>query len=69
MILGARVVSKEKLDILSIGGDKVADKRKTSNDIEKYSKLDKNNNDRHNENARAAADLEPDTPRINTDNL
>jgi hypothetical protein len=43
---------------------------KTSKDIEKYSKLDRNkNDDRHNENARAAAEIEPITPRISTDNL
>ncbi|MCJ8007240.1 hypothetical protein ACFFF5_07020 [Lederbergia wuyishanensis] len=47
----------------------MADKKKTSKHIEKYSKLDRNKNDRHNDNARAAAALEPETPRINTDNL
>jgi hypothetical protein len=57
------------LDILSVGGDKVADKKKTSKHIERYSKLDRYKNDRHNDNARAAAALEPETPRINTDNL
>ncbi|WP_334215915.1 hypothetical protein [Mangrovibacillus sp. Mu-81] len=48
----------------------VADKKKISKDIEKYSSLDNGNkNDRHNDNARAAAALEQETPRINTDNL
>lgn len=46
----------------------MADK-KTSKHIERNSKLDKINNDRHNDNARAAAALEPGTPRISTDNL
>lgn len=53
------------MGILSVGGEKVADKNKTSKD----SKLDKNKNDRHTNNASAAAGLEPGTPRINTDNL
>ena len=57
------------MDILSVGGDKVADKKKTSKEIENYSKLDRSQNDRHNDNARAAAALDPLTPRINTDNL
>lgn len=57
------------MDILSIGGDKVADKKKTSKDLEKSSKLDSYKNDRHNDNASAAAALEPQTPRIYTDNL
>ncbi|MEG9295052.1 hypothetical protein V6B33_01205 [Mangrovibacillus sp. Mu-81] len=48
----------------------MADKKKISKDIEKYSSLDNGNkNDRHNDNARAAAALEQETPRINTDNL
>ncbi|WP_170843805.1 hypothetical protein [Mesobacillus persicus] len=47
----------------------MADKRKTSRNVDIDSKLERDNNDRHNENARAAAALEPDTPRINTDNL
>jgi hypothetical protein len=48
----------------------VADKKKISKDIEKYSLLyNGNKNDRHNDNARAAAALEQETPRINTDNL
>ncbi|MBS4199199.1 hypothetical protein KHA93_05960 [Bacillus sp. FJAT-49732] len=47
----------------------MADKKKTSKHIERYSKLDRYKNDRHNDNARAAAALEPETPRINTDNL
>jgi hypothetical protein len=46
----------------------VAHKKKTSKDIEKYSKLDRTINDQH-DNARAGAALEPETPRINTDNL
>jgi hypothetical protein len=57
------------LDILFVGGDKVANKKKTSNHIESESKLDRDNNDRHNENARGAAALEQEIPRINTDNL
>lgn len=56
------------MDILSVGGDKVADKKKTSNHIKSDNKLDGYKNDRHNDNARAAA-LEPEYPRINTDNL
>jgi hypothetical protein len=48
----------------------VAEKKKTSKDLEKYRTLDnENKNDRHNENARAAAAPEPAIPRINTDNL
>jgi hypothetical protein len=47
----------------------MADKKKTSVDIEEYSKLDRNRNDRHNDNARAAAESDANTPRINTDNL
>jgi hypothetical protein len=58
------------MSILSAGGDMVADKKKTSNDKETFSTLDNGNkNDRHNDNARAAAALEQETPRINTDNL
>jgi hypothetical protein len=57
------------LDILSVGGDKMTDKKQTSKNIDRNSKLDENNNDRHNDNARAAADNESVTPRINTDNL
>lgn len=47
----------------------MADKKKTSEHIDKDNKLDRYQNDRHNENARAAVALEPETPRINTDNL
>ncbi|WHZ05720.1 hypothetical protein QNH48_14290 [Neobacillus sp. YX16] len=47
----------------------MADKKKTSNHIERSSKIDRDKNERHNANARAAADLETETPRINTDNL
>lgn len=47
----------------------MADKKKTSNHIKSDNKLDEYKNDRHNDNARAAADLEPEYPRINTDNL
>jgi len=43
--------------------------KNTSNHEETYRKTDRNNNDRHNDNARAAADLQSNTPRINTDNL
>jgi hypothetical protein len=57
------------LDILFEGGDNVADKKKPSQDIENYRELDQKNNDRHSENARAAAAIELQTPRINTDNL
>jgi len=57
------------LDILTVGGDLVADKKKTSIHIERNNKLERSKNDRHNENARTAAALEPETPRINTDNL
>ncbi|MEL3971198.1 hypothetical protein AAEO50_02810 [Rossellomorea oryzaecorticis] len=46
------------------------DKKKTSRDINKYSTSDiGNKNDRHNDNAKAAAALKQDYPRINTDNL
>jgi hypothetical protein len=48
----------------------VADKKKTSRSIEKYNTLENGNkNNRHNDNARATAALEPEIPRINTDNL
>ena len=47
----------------------MADKKKPSQDIEKHSELDQINNDRHNDNARAAATIKGNTPRINTDNL
>jgi hypothetical protein len=57
------------LDILFEGGENVADKKKPSQDIENYRELDQKNNDRHSENARAAASIELQTPRINTDNL
>jgi hypothetical protein len=57
------------MDILSVGGDKVTDEKNTSKQEESYSKTDRINNDRHNDNARAAADLQSNTPRINTDNL
>lgn len=46
----------------------MADKQETSKRIEE-NKTDQYNNDRHNANARAAADSEPTIPRINTDNL
>jgi hypothetical protein len=48
----------------------MADKKKEFNITEKYPTLkneDKNN--RHNDNAMAAAALEPEYPRINTENL
>jgi hypothetical protein len=51
------------------GGGKVVDKKKTSKDKEKYNPSDTDINDRHNDNARAAAALEQEYPRINTDNL
>jgi hypothetical protein len=47
----------------------VADKKNTFKHIERKNELDRSNDDRHNENARKAAALEPDAPRINTDNL
>jgi hypothetical protein len=48
----------------------VADKKKKSKDIDKYSTLENGNKtNRHNDNARAAAALGQETPRINTDNL
>jgi hypothetical protein len=47
----------------------MADKKKTSKPIETESKLDRYENERHNDNARAAAAPETNTPRINTDNL
>jgi hypothetical protein len=48
----------------------MADKKKTSKDIEKYRTLENGNkNERHNDNAKAAAALEQEFPRINTDNL
>jgi hypothetical protein len=58
-----------KLDILSVGGDTVTDKNKTSKPIEINSNLDNENNKRHNENARAAAANDPGIPRIDTENL
>ncbi|MGG4169309.1 hypothetical protein ABEW00_17845 [Rossellomorea vietnamensis] len=39
-------------------------KKKPSKETEKS-----NTTDRHNDNARAAASLEPEAPRISTDNL
>ncbi|WP_171050779.1 hypothetical protein [Bacillus sp. BHET2] len=48
----------------------MADKKKTSKDIEEYRTIDNGNkNDRHNDNARATAALNPEAPRINTDNI
>jgi hypothetical protein len=47
----------------------VTNEKNTSKDEETYSKTDSNNNNRHNDNARAAADLQSNTPRIDTDNL
>ncbi|WP_342430324.1 hypothetical protein [Neobacillus sp. FSL H8-0543] len=47
----------------------MADKKNTSKQIERNNKLDREINDRHNDNARAAADPASNTPRINTDNL
>lgn len=46
----------------------MADKKETSKHIERDSNINSYDN-RHNDNARAAAALEPETPRINTDNL
>ncbi|MGG3914408.1 hypothetical protein [Rossellomorea vietnamensis] len=43
----------------------MADKKKKSKEYSTYEKK----NDRHNDNARAAASLKSDAPRINTDNL
>lgn len=47
----------------------MTDNKKTSQLKEKSSKLDRYQEDRHNENARTASALEPVTPRINTDHL
>ncbi|WP_179292550.1 hypothetical protein [Bacillus sp. 7884-1] len=47
----------------------MADEKKPSKNIERDSKLERYENDRHNVNAREAAALEPDIPRINTENL
>ncbi|MBY0147887.1 hypothetical protein [Neobacillus niacini] len=47
----------------------MTDEKNTSKQEESYGKTDRINNDRHNDNARAAADLQSNTPRINTDNL
>ncbi|WP_421378104.1 hypothetical protein ACOJQI_12140 [Bacillus salacetis] len=49
----------------------MADKKKNPNDTEEYNSLESavDIDDRHNENARAAAALEQEYPRINTDNL
>ncbi|MBY0096152.1 hypothetical protein [Mesobacillus maritimus] len=47
----------------------MAEKKIASKQVEKNDKLDRSNNDRHNENARTSAALEPITPRINTDHL
>ncbi|MGR3764173.1 hypothetical protein [Rossellomorea sp. NS-SX7] len=48
----------------------MADKKETFKNIEEHSTSDnRQHNDRHNENARAAASLEQETPRIGTDNL
>ncbi|WP_187442933.1 hypothetical protein [Rossellomorea vietnamensis] len=48
----------------------MADNKKASRDTEELGALNKGNkNDRHNENARAAANLEQEYPRINTDNI
>jgi hypothetical protein len=63
------MILRKKLDILSVGGDKVTDEKNTSKQEESYSKTDRINNDRHNDNARATADFQSNTPRINTDNL
>jgi hypothetical protein len=63
------LILRKKMDILFVGGDKVTDEKNTSKQEESYSKTDRINNDRHNDNARAAADLQSNTPRINTDNL
>ncbi|MCM3693152.1 hypothetical protein [Neobacillus niacini] len=47
----------------------MAEEKKTSRNIERDSKLERYEDDRHNVNAREAAALEPDMPRINTENL
>jgi hypothetical protein len=57
------------MDILSLGGGMVSDKQNTSKQMERNTELERNENDRHNDNARAAADSVTNTPRINTDNL
>ncbi|WP_161568372.1 hypothetical protein [Anaerobacillus alkaliphilus] len=48
----------------------MAEKKNTSQDLNKYNKSDDDyQNDRHNDNARATAALEPENPRIDTDSL
>ncbi|WP_162785154.1 hypothetical protein [Bacillus sp. P14.5] len=48
----------------------MADNKNTPKDLEELGALNKGNkNDRHNENARAAANLQQEYPRIITDNL
>jgi hypothetical protein len=47
----------------------VADKNNSSNHIERNSNVENYKEDRHNENARISADLEPDIPKINTEKL
>ncbi|WP_456274834.1 hypothetical protein [Bacillus sp. AK031] len=47
----------------------MADKKKNPENKNRSNQLDGSNNNRHNENARAAAALEPGFPRINTDNI
>ncbi|MEW9053379.1 MAG: hypothetical protein AB2392_19620 [Neobacillus sp.] len=48
----------------------MAGKKQNSKEIEKNNELYRSiNDDRHSENARAAAETEPISPRISTDNL
>ncbi|WP_187444776.1 hypothetical protein [Rossellomorea vietnamensis] len=48
----------------------MADNKKIPKGTGKFGALNKENkNDRHNENAKAAANLEQEYPRINTDNI
>ncbi|MCT8136964.1 hypothetical protein H1D32_03960 [Anaerobacillus sp. CMMVII] len=47
----------------------MANKKETSKDIEHYTQLDQNEDNRHNDNASAAAEMKPGYPRINTESL
>ncbi|MEW8986763.1 MAG: hypothetical protein AB2401_07155 [Bacillus sp. (in: firmicutes)] len=57
------------LDILTLGGDNVADKKEAAKPIDKNSNSESYETDRHSQNAKAAAELEPLTPNISTDGL
>lgn len=47
----------------------MADKKEASKPIDRNSKSESYENDRHSQNAKAAAELEPLTPNISTDGL